>query len=120
MVDTNLLFRALPTMIIVTQKDGRRPVRLLKRIRAAVQAGKSKKVKWLVGEWLRSFEAKRLAARLARRKIKAGYRPTQAELDSLAATLDPYVPSKEEVLVNVIRKEKDPGDFRHTMDFGIE
>jgi hypothetical protein len=48
------------TMAIVTRKHRRQPSKLLKRMRAAVQAGKWKKANWLVVEWLRSPEAKRL------------------------------------------------------------
>jgi hypothetical protein len=53
-------------MAIVTQEHCQQPGKLLKRIRAAIQAGKSKKAEWLIVEWLRSFGAKRLAVRLAR------------------------------------------------------
>jgi hypothetical protein len=58
-------------MAIVTQKHRKRPGKLLKRIRAAVQAGKRKKANWLVVEWLRSPEAKRLAGRWAYRAMPA-------------------------------------------------
>ena len=106
-------------MAIVTQKHGKRPGKQLKRIRAAVQAGKWKKVNWLVVEWLRSFEAKRLAVRMAYKKMKA-HRPDKSELDAIAARLDPWKGSNEDVFVVNIPKENNPDDVRQTMAFGIE
>ena len=106
-------------MSIVTPKHRKRPSKLLKRIRAAVQVGKWKKVNSLVVEWLRSFEAKRLAVRLACRKMK-DCRPDKSELDAIAARLDPWKGSNEEVFVVHIPKENNPDDVRQTMAFGIE
>ena len=107
-------------MPIVTQKHRKRPGKLLKRIRAAVQAGKWKKVNWLVVEWLRSFEAKRLAVRLAYRKMKPHRRPKKSEWDAIAFALDPWKGSNEDVFVVNIPKENNPHDVRQTMAFGIE
>jgi hypothetical protein len=98
----------------------RKPSKQLKRIRAVVQAGKWKKVNWLIVEWLRSFEAKRLSVRLACRKMKPHCRPDKSELDAIAVRLDPWKGSNEEVFVSNIPKESDPMTFRQTMAFGIE
>jgi hypothetical protein len=94
--------------------------KLLKRIRAAVQAGKRKKTNWLVVEWLRSLEAKRLAVRLAYRAMPAHRRPERSDLNAIALHLDAWKVSGEVVLVGVRRKENDPNDLRYIMDFGIE
>ena len=107
-------------MPIVTQKHRKRPSKQLKRIRAAVQAGKWKKVNWLVEQWLRSLEAKRLATRLAYRKMKPHCRPDKSELDAIAARIDPWKGSNEDVFVVNIPKENNPDDVRQTMAFGIE
>ena len=71
-------------------------------------------------EWLRSFEAKRLAVRLAARKMRLNRRPDKSELDAIAEKLDAWRGTNEKVFVDVRRKQNDPNDFRHTMDFGIE
>jgi Reverse transcriptase (RNA-dependent DNA polymerase) len=107
-------------MPIVTRKHRKRPSKHLKRIRAAVQAGKWKKANWLIVEWLRSPEAKRLAVRLARRKMKCHCRPHKSELDAIAEHLDPWKGSNEDVFVVNIPKENNPYDVRQTMAFGIE
>ena len=102
-------------MIIAT----RRHRKLLKRIRAAVQAGKSKKAEWLIVEWLRSLGAKRLAVRFAYRGMPSHRRPNKSELDAIAAGLDPFTGTDEVVLANMQAKEDQPDDYRLTMDFGI-
>src|SRR5262245_45841427 len=107
-------------MPFVTTKHRKRPRKLLKRIRAAVQSGKWKKVNWLVVEWLRSYEAKRLAVRLACRAMRPHNRPDKSELDAFAKALDAWEGTKEEVAVDIRRKKNDPHDFRQTMTFGIE
>jgi hypothetical protein len=94
--------------------------RLLKRIRAARQAGKSKKVRWLVEEWLRSYQAKRLAVRLAYRKMPKHCRPDKSELDAIAKALDPWKGSGEVAYVGKQAKEHKPNEYRLTIDFGIE
>jgi hypothetical protein len=107
-------------MSIVTPKHRKQSGKLLKRIRAAVQAGKWKKANWLILEWLRSPEAKRLAVRLARRNMKVHCRPHKSELDAIAEHLDPWKGSNEDVFVVNIPKENNPDDVRQTMAFGIE
>jgi hypothetical protein len=107
-------------MGIVTHKHRKKPGKLLKRIRAAVQAGKSKKAKGLAIEFLRSFEARELATRLACRAMPAYRRPDKPELDAIVAALDPWEGSDEEAYVNIRRKKNDPHDYRTTVDFGIE
>ena len=107
-------------MSIVTPKHRKQPSKLLKRIRAAVQAGKWKKVNWLVVEWLRSPEAKRLAVRLARRKMKLHCPPHKSESDVIAEHLDPWKGSDEVAYVAKRAKEHKPHDYRLTINFGIE
>jgi hypothetical protein len=107
-------------MAIVTRKHHKLAGKQLKRIRAAVQDGKRKKARWLGEEWLRSFEAKRLAAHMAYRKMPVHYRPEKSELDAIAKALNPWSGTDEEVIVGIRRKVDDPHDFRHTMSFGIE
>jgi hypothetical protein len=107
-------------MAMVTRKHRKQPSKHLKRIRAAVQAGKWKKANWLVVEWLRSFEAKRLAVRLACRKMKFHRRPDKSELDAIAEHLDPWKGSGEVAYVAKQAKEHKPDDYRLTIDFGIE
>jgi hypothetical protein len=106
-------------MAIVTKKDRKKPSKLLKRIRAAVEAGKHKKAKRLIIEWLRSFGAKRLAVRLAYRQMPSHQRPDKSELDAIAAGLDPFAGTDEPVFVNMQAKKDQPDDYRLTMDFGI-
>jgi hypothetical protein len=77
-------------MAIVTRKHRKWPSKQLKRIRAAVQAGKRKKAKWLAIEFLRSREAKRLAVRLAYRAMPLHRRPHRSKLDAIAEALDPW------------------------------
>jgi hypothetical protein len=78
-------------------KHRRRPSKLLKRIRAAVQAGKPKKAKSFAEEFLRSFDAKRLAVRLAYRAMSPHRRPKKSGLDAIARNLDPWSGWDEEV-----------------------
>jgi hypothetical protein len=107
-------------MSIVTPKHRKQTDKLLKRIRAAVQAGKWKKADWLIVEWLRSPEAKRLAGRLAYRAMPAHCRPKRSEVDSIAVGLDPWKGSDEVAYVAKRAKEHKPNDYRLTIDFGIE
>jgi uncharacterized protein YecE (DUF72 family) len=107
-------------MSIVTPKHRKQPGKQLKRIRAAVQAEKWAKVRWLTVEFLRSYHARRLAVRLAARKMRLSHRPDKSELDAIAEKLDAWKGSNEKVFVDVRRKQNDPNDFRHTMAFGIE
>ena len=106
-------------MPIVTRKHRKQPSKHLKRIRAAVQAGKWKKAKSLTEAWLNSPEAKRLAVRLAYRAMPAHRRPHRSKLDAIAYALDPWKGSGEVVHVGV-RSKKNSLDLRYIMNFGIE
>lgn len=94
--------------------------KLRRRIRTAVEAGKTKKARWLVEEFLRAHAAKRLAVRLASRKLKKHLRPGASERDAIARTLDPWKGSEEPVFVDRQVKEHKPDDYRLVMNFGIE
>ena len=107
-------------MIIVTRKMGKQPGKQLKRIRAAVQVGKWKKVRWLVVELLRSPEAKRLATRLAYRAMPRHSRPDKSELDQIPKHLDAWEGSSEVGYVGRQPKEHKPNEHRLTINFGIE
>jgi hypothetical protein len=107
-------------MALVTRKLRKRTSKQLKRIRAAVQAGKWKKVEWLIVEWLRSLDAKRLAVRLAYRKMPKHCRPARSKLDAIAKELDPWKGSDEVGYVAKQAKEHKPNEYRLTVDFGIE
>jgi hypothetical protein len=106
-------------MAIVTRKHRKQPVKLLKRIRAAVQAGKNKKAEWLIVEWLKSLGAKQFAVRLAYRQMSSHQRPDKSELDAIAAGLNPFAGTDEGVLVKMEPKEHQTDDYRLTMDFGM-
>ena len=107
-------------MAIVAQKHRKKPGKLLKRIRAAMESGNKAKARRLTLIWLRSFEAKRLCVRLACRKMKLHLRPKNSERDVIAGRLDPWRGTGEAVYVNRRSKEHQPDDYRHVMSFGIE
>ena len=73
-----------------------------------------------VVEWLRSFEAKRLAVRLAYRAMPAHRRPNRSELDAIAEQLDPWKGSDEVAYVRNKRRSTNPTIIALRLDFGIE
>jgi hypothetical protein len=52
--------------------------------------------------------------------MKPDCRPDKSELDAIAARIDPWKGSNEDVFVVNIPKEDNPNEFRQTMAFGIE
>ena len=107
-------------MPALSRIDQKRLRVLLRPIREASRAGKWKKADWQTVHFLRSFEAKQLAVRLAYKAMPPLARPNAGELDAFAADMDPWRGSVEAVFVNIQRKLNDPDDFRHVMIFGIE
>jgi hypothetical protein len=93
---------------------------LLSRIRVAKELGRGKRVAYSLCEYLNSHDAKCSAARRANRQVKLDRRLGKAKLRALAAGLDPWKGTKEDVLVNLKRKPSNPDDFRIYMAFGFE
>jgi hypothetical protein len=93
---------------------------MLRDVRSAHLAGKRKKVEYLSHRYLNSHHARLLATELARRAMKPHRQFLKALVPSIAAGLDPWVGTTEEVRVNMIPKDPDSGNYRLTMDFGPE
>jgi hypothetical protein len=90
----------------------------LTRIRKAHRAGDKKRFRYLLQEYLTSFEARLAATRLAARKMRWDRRPKKSELKSIAEKLNAFQGTQEAATLILIRKG--PGKFRPTLDFGIE
>src|SRR5438876_177911 len=91
---------------------------MLTRIQKAHRAGDRKQLRYLIQQYLTSFDARLTATRLASRKMRWDRRPKKHQLRSIAENLNPYQGTREEVRLILIRKG--PGKFRPTLDFGIE
>ncbi len=91
--------------------------KLRTRIVSAAKAGRCKRARRAAVEYLRSFDAKLVAAYQANRDLRPHRRVKPAELVSIAEELDPWARSAEEVVVNF--KKKSDNNFRPIMDFGI-
>jgi hypothetical protein len=91
---------------------------MLTRIRKAHNAGNRRQLRYLIREYLTSFDARLTATRLARRNMRWYRRPKKSQLMSIAENLNAYQGTREEVRLILI--PKGPGKFRPTLDFGIE
>ncbi len=94
--------------------------RLRRKIEKAHKAGRKKKVAYLTVQYLRSFDARYVATKIAYRKLKKHRRPPKAKLAEIAANLDPWRGSKERVILHCKPKAENEHDFRPIMNFGIE
>ncbi len=93
---------------------------LLRKIRFAREDGKKKRINYLGGLYLNSFDAKLMAVRRAYEQMTPHLRPDKAELRAIAQRIDPRQGTSEEVRVYRKRKSSKPGDYRLIMNFGIE
>ncbi|HEX9323365.1 MAG TPA: reverse transcriptase domain-containing protein [Xanthobacteraceae bacterium] len=90
----------------------------LTRIRKAHKAGDRKQLRYLIQQYLTSFDALMTATRLARQNMRWYRRPKKNELKYIAENLNAYQGTREEVRLILIPKGQ--GKFRPTLDFGIE
>src|SRR6266704_2654196 len=90
----------------------------LTRIQRAHRAGERRQLRYLIQQFLTSFDARLTATRLASSKMRWNRRPKKHQLRSIAENLNAYQGTREEVRLILIRKG--PGKFRPTLDFGIE
>jgi hypothetical protein len=90
----------------------------LMRIKEAHRAGDRKELRFLVQKHLTSYDARLAATRLAYSRMHGARRPEQHDLKSIAETLNAYQGTQEAVALILIPKGN--GQFRPTMDFGIQ
>src|SRR5438093_1258394 len=90
----------------------------LTRIQKAHRAGNRRQLRYLIQQFLTSFDARLTATRLACGKMRWYRRPKKHQLKSIAESLNPYQGTREEVRLILI--PKGPGKLRPTLDFGIE
>src|SRR6266566_3192596 len=90
----------------------------LTRIQRAHRAGDRRQLRYLIQQYLTSFDARLTATRLASRKMRWDRRPKKSQLKSIAENLNVFQGTREEVRLILIRKG--PDKFRPTLDFGIE
>ena len=94
--------------------------KLRQMIRQAHRAGKRKRVEHITRLYLLSFDARYLATVRANRQLKPHRKVSARRLPEIAANLDPWRGTTEEVVVNFKPKKDDALDDRPIMDFGIE
>ncbi len=90
------------------------------KIEQAHQAGKRKWAEQLTRLYLMSHDARYVATVRANRELKPHRRVPDERLPEIAANLDPWRGSTEEVVVHFKPKASNEHDFRPIMDFGIE
>jgi hypothetical protein len=81
-------------------------------------AGNRRQLRYLIRQYLLSYDARFTATRLACRKMRWHRRPRKNQLKSIAANLNAFQGTQEQVRLTLVRKG--PGKFRPTLDFGIE
>ncbi len=95
---------------------------LLSALKAAHEAGKRKKADFLCAKYLRSHDARLVATVRAFKKLKKHRRPSVNALRDIAAGLNAWTGTDEEVILHF--KERDSDDpydvYRPVFDFGIE
>lgn len=103
----------------VEKKSGKHVAGLLRQIKAAHKQGFKARADEMTREYLRSFDARYVAALDAWKRMPVKKRPPKSELPQIAAELDAWRGTSEPVQV-YFKEKKDPNsDFRITMDFGI-
>ena len=90
------------------------------KIKRAHQAGKPRRVGHLARLYLQSYHARYVATVMANRSLKRHRRVPDERLPEIAANLDPWRGSTEEVVVYFKPKASNEHEFRPIMDFGIE
>jgi hypothetical protein len=93
---------------------------MLEQIRVAHQAGKRRRADYLTQQYLRSRDAKDVAAAQAWRKLKPHRRPNANQLPAIAERLNAWDGTTEPVILSFKEKASKPGHFRPLLDFGIE
>jgi len=91
-----------------------------RKIAAYHSAGKFKRAAHWTGMYLNSFDAKYVAVHRANQKLPRQRRRPKKELAEIAANLDPWKGSEEDVIVNLKFKGDTENSFRTIMNFGIE
>jgi len=103
--------------ITVPQSAMKRAMKMTEAIATAHRAKKPKLVRQLVGRYLKSYDAKRVAVRKA---YKALRRPgPKANVNALAAKLLPWEPSNEPARL-FLKKKGTTGNYRTILDFELE
>lgn len=92
----------------------------LKRIRAALAMGQTKKAQHLGRQYLHSFCARYVATEKAYRSLRPEAQPGLQQLPLIASSLNAWTGTTEEVKVFLKPKEGHPGDFRTIFEFGLE
>src|SRR6266702_7172196 len=90
----------------------------LTRIQKAHRAGNWRQLRYLIQQYLTSYDARLAATRLASRKMRWNRRPKKTQLRSIAENLNAFQGTREEVRLILI--PKGAGKFRPTLEFGIE
>jgi len=103
-----------------SQHARRRILKILKRIRDAHRAGRWWETQQSIREYLASYDARLAATHRAFEKLKPGRRPPKKQLPSIAAGLNAFKGTQEDVRLIFKRKRSNPNEFRPTLDFGIE
>jgi hypothetical protein len=101
------------------RKAAARGTRLLNKIRAAARAGDGKRAQHLQRLYLSSFDAKLTATREANRRLKPHRRVPKERVPEIAASLNPWRGTNEEVTVRAKPKKWNPDYCRLVMDFGV-
>ena len=94
--------------------------KLRRKIERAHVAGKRKRVEHLTRLYLMSLDARYVATVRANRELKPHRTAPARRLYEIAANLDPWRGSAEQVVVHFKPKRDNEHDFRPIMDFGIE
>ncbi len=103
------------------RRSRKHEAKLIRKIERAHKTGKRKRVKHLTRQYLQSYDARYVATVRANRKLKPHHRKVPDErLPKIAANLDPWRGSSEEVVVHFKPKASNEHEFRPIMDFGIE
>jgi hypothetical protein len=77
-----------------------------------------RQLRFLIQQYLTSFDARLAATRLAASKMRWYRRPEETELKTIAKRLNAFQGTQEEVRLRLIQKGANA--FRPTLDFGIE
>jgi hypothetical protein len=95
----------------------RRNTKMLAAITKAHAEGKTKLVRHLVGQYLKSHDAKLVAAKEALQKLRLPV--SKIEIEAVASRLLPWEGSPEPVRL-FLQKKGETGNYRSIMSFGVE
>lgn len=93
--------------------------RQLQRIQQAQAMGDEKRQADLTENYLRSYNAKLVAAARANQQMRKCKKPTTISLQDLAESVNMYQPCSEIVLLHQFRKRAS-NNFRRVMEYGPE